>query len=141
MSMEYHQIRMLIGAIAFGFALPAGAQTPSDRPLPSQTPAVKPKPAAGQSASDRKLQPLPEPPPPPPGMELDSALEPQITIRRSAGETVEEFRVRGRLYMIKVTPAHGVPYYMIDEGGRGDFTRRDTYDTGTRPPMWVIHQW
>ena len=43
--------------------------------------------------------------------------------------------------MIKVTPAHGVPYYLIDESGRGDFTRRDTYDTGTRPPMWVIHQW
>jgi hypothetical protein len=29
---------------------------------------------------------------------------------------------------------------MIDERGDGNFTRRDTYDTGTRPPMWVIHQ-
>lgn len=87
-----------------------------------------------------KLEPLPEPPPPPPGMELDPALEPQVTIQKRGTETVEEFRIGGRLYMIKVTPAGGPPFYMIDERGDGNFTRRDTYDTGTRPPMWVIHQ-
>lgn len=141
MSMEYHLMRMLAGVIALGLALPAQAQNPGDRPLPAQTQTAKPKPAAGQSAPDRKLQPLPEPPPPPPGMELDATLEPQVTIRRRTEETVEEFRIGGRLYMIKVTPTHGVPYYLIDEGGRGDFIRRDSYDTGTRPPMWVIHQW
>ena len=43
--------------------------------------------------------------------------------------------------MIKVTPAHGVPYYLIDQGGKGEFVRFDSYDTRTRPPMWVIHQW
>jgi len=41
--------------------------------------------------------------------------------------------------MVKVTPAHGVPYYLLDQDGKGDFTRRDNLDTGTRPPMWVIH--
>ena len=124
-----------VAALAFGFVLPAAAQNPADRPLPAQAPAPKGKPAAG------KLQPLPEPPPPPAGMELDPSLEPQVTIRKGAKETVEEFRIRGRLYMIKVTPFHGVPYYLIDESGKGDFSRRDGYDTGTRPPMWVIHQW
>ena len=43
--------------------------------------------------------------------------------------------------MVKVTPAHGKPYYLVDTVGKGDFTRHDSYDTGTRPPMWVIHQW
>ena len=130
-----HLLPLAIAALAFGFVLPAAAQNPGDRPLPGQAPAAKGKPAAG------KLQPLPEPPPPPPGMELDPTLEPQVTIRKSAKETVEEFRIRGRLYMIKVTPSHGVPYYLIDDSGKGDFSRRDSYDTGTRPPMWVIHQW
>ncbi len=138
--MKPRRIPIAIGAIALSLALEAAAQSPGDRPLPAQTPAVKPKPAAAAPA-DRKLQPLPEPPPPPPGLELDPSLEPQVTIQRRGTETVEEFRIRGRLYMVKVTPAHGVPYYLIDENGRGDFARRDTYDTGTRPPMWVIHQW
>jgi len=127
------RIHCLAGALALALALPAMAQSPGERPLPAQTPAPKPKPA------DRKLQPIPEPPPPPPGFELDPSLEPQVTIQRRGTETREEFRIRGRLYMVKVTPAHGVPYYLIDENGRGDFTRQDSYDTGTRVPMWVIH--
>ena len=28
--------------------------------------------------------------------------------------------------MIKVTPAHGVPYYLVDREGDGKFTRDDT---------------
>ena len=86
------------------------------------------------------LQPVPEPPPPPKGFELDPALEPQITIRQRGQETVEEHRIGGRLYMIKVTPAGGgTPYYMIDQQGDGKFTRQHPQDTGLRPPMWVIH--
>jgi hypothetical protein len=138
--MKHRQTRTWIAAFALAIAPMAAAQSPADRPLPAQTPPIaKPKPAA-QPPGDRKLQPVPEPPGPPPGLELDPSLEPQVTIQRRGTETVEEFRIRGRLYMIKVTPAHGVPYYLIDEYGRGDFARRDSYDTGTRPPMWVIHQ-
>ena len=125
-------MRIVIALLLLGIVLPSAAQSPSDRKLPTE-PAVQRKPAG-------KLQPLPEPPPPPPGFEPDPALEPQVTIQRRGTETVEEFRVNGRLYMIKVTPSHGVPYYLIDDVGRGDFSRRDSYDTGTRPPMWVIHQ-
>ena len=125
-------MRIVIALVLLGIALPAAAQSPSDRKLPTE-PAVQRKPAG-------KLQPLPEPPPPPPGFEPDPALEPQVTIQRRGTETVEEFRINGRLYMIKVTPGHGVPYYLIDDVGRGEFSRRDSYDTGTRPPMWVIHQ-
>src|SRR5262245_33273791 len=86
------------------------------------------------------LQPVPEPPPPPRGFELDPALEPQITIRQRGQETVEEHRIGGRLYMIKVTPANGgTPYYLVDQQGDGKFTRQNPHDTGLRPPMWVIH--
>jgi hypothetical protein len=125
-------MRLLFGILLFGIALSVAAQSPGDRRLPTE-PAAR-KPAA------KGLQPLPEPPPPPPGLEPDPALEPQVTIQRRGADTVEEFRLNGRLYMIKVTPAHGVPYYLIDDVGRGDFVRRDSFDTGTRPPMWVIHQ-
>jgi hypothetical protein len=128
-------MRILLAFFVMGMALAAHAQAPSDRALPTDQPAQR-KPAA----QTPQLQPLPEPPPPPPGLELDPALEPQVTIQRRGAETVEEYRVNGQLYMIKVTPSHGVPYYLIDDIGRGDFTRRDSYDTRTRPPMWVIHR-
>lgn len=85
-----------------------------------------------------KLEPLPEPPPPPPGM-VDPALEPQVTILKRGIDTVEEYRIAGRLYMMKVIPPTGAPYYLIDHRGDGNFTRHDSFDFGTRVPMWVIH--
>src|SRR5690349_7157199 len=92
-------------------------------------------------AADRpaNLQPAPEPPPPPPGQELDPALEPQVTIIIKGEDRIEEYRVAGKLYMVKVTPAHGIPYYLIDEKGDGRMSRQDSLDSGIRPPMWVIH--
>lgn len=94
---------------------------------------------AGAAAAQRAdLQPLPEPPPPPPGA-LDPDLEPQVTIRKKDGDTVEEYRVAGRLVMIKVTPAHGVPYILTDSKGDGSFTnRRDSLETPPGVPMWVL---
>ena len=88
-----------------------------------------------------KLEPLPEappPPPPPPAAENDPELEPQVTIIRRESETIEEFRVKGQLTMIKVTPRHGRPYYLVADGAEGAFVRRDSLDSGLRVPLWVL---
>ncbi len=87
------------------------------------------------------LQPAPDLPPPPDNFSLDPALEPQITIIKRGTDTVEEYRVSGKLYMLKVTPANGPSYYLIDEKGDGQMARQDSLDSGIRPPMWVIHSW
>src|SRR3954470_21082120 len=85
------------------------------------------------------LQPIPDPPPPPPGYELDPALEPQVTILKRGTDTVEEYRLAGKLYMIKVTPAHGVSYFLVDREGDGKFVRDDaSAGNNIRPPMCVI---
>jgi len=97
-------------------------------------------PVAAQQSKPPVLQPLPEPPPPPPGQELDPSLEPQVTIQKRGTDMVEEYRINGRLYMIKITPARGAPYYMVDQLGNGIFARQDSFDSGIRPPMWVIFQ-
>lgn len=104
----------LLSALLFATALPVAAQ---NRP-------------AG-------LQPLPEPPPPPPGI-VDSSLEPQVTIVKRGESTEEEFRMNGKLYMIKVTPPHGTPYYLIEPTGDGSWTRQEFLDPKLRVPMWVI---
>lgn len=97
-------------------------------------------PALAQQLPPR-LEPLAEPPPPPPGLELDPALEPQVTIIQKEAETVEEYRINGQLYMIKVIPKGGPPFYLVDYEGNGAFVRRDYLDSGVRPPMWLIFSW
>ncbi len=107
-------MRRLITVLLSAVALNAAAQTP----MP-------------------KLEPIPEPPPPPAGS-LNEALEPQVTITKRGEDKVEEFRISGKLYMLKVTPPHGVSYYLIDNQGDGKWSRQDSRDSGLRVPMWVI---
>ncbi|MDD4964221.1 MAG: DUF2782 domain-containing protein [Gallionella sp.] len=63
-----------------------------------------------------------------------------VTITKQSEQTVEEYRMGGRLYMIKVTPKGGVPYYLVDDRGDGKFARQESLDTGFRPPQWIIHR-
>jgi hypothetical protein len=77
---------------------------------------------------------------PPPALDANEPVdEPQVTITQKTEQTVEEFRVAGRLYMIKITPKEGKPYYLVDDVGDGKFARHDGLDSGVRPPRWVIH--
>ena len=107
--------------------------------------------AAAGFAAAQGLPPAPPPPPmppqteaqpeiapPPPGIAGDPELEPQITVTRKEGETVEEARVNGRLIWIKVTPRHGKPYFLIPDAGDGVLIRRDGFDPGLRVPLWVL---
>jgi len=88
--------------------------------------------AAGQPDN---LQPLPDAPPPPPGV-TDANEEPEITITKKGENTVEEYRIHGELYMQKITPAHGVPYYLMKEDQEGGWSRSD----GPNPPL-VVPKW
>ena len=87
-----------------------------------------------------KLEPAPEPPPPPPEVAADPDLQPQVTIIQLENETIEEYRVNGRLTMIKVTPRHGRPYFLVADGVNGAFVRRDSLDSGLRVPLWLLYE-
>lgn len=77
---------------------------------------------------------------PPAMVPLDDSLEPQVTIRKRGGNTIEEHRVNGRLFRIIVTPEHGVPYTLVDQHGDGNFLPLDATPGGpaVSVPMWVI---
>lgn len=94
--------------------------------------------AAQQASSAPKLEPLPEASPAPPEIANDPELQPQVTTIERENETVEEYRVNGRLNMIKVTPRHGRPYYLIADGASGGFTRHDSLDSGLKVPLWLL---
>ncbi len=89
--------------------------------------------------------PLVEPPPPPPipdRLEEGETLEPQVTIRTTPRGIVEEYRVHGRLVMIKVIPKRGYPYYLVDADGDGEL---ETTGHELAPqfliPAWVLYRW
>ena len=94
-------------------------------------------------------QPAPPPPPlpaeasvpPPPPLVTDPELEPQVTIIRRESETVEEVRIGGELKFVKVTPRHGVPYYLIPSPNGQQFIRRNSLDISVSVPLWVLLSW
>jgi Protein of unknown function (DUF2782) len=94
--------------------------------------------ATAQKTPPPNLEPLPEAPPIAPEIASDPELEPEITVIRRANETIEEYRVGGRLTMIKVTPKAGRPYYLVADGADGSWIRRDSLDTGLKVPMWLL---
>lgn len=79
------------------------------------------------------VKPVPDGPPSP-----NDA--PAVTIKPSGKGRVEEYRAHGRVYMLKITPKVGKPYYLIDQKGEGFFTRRDTLEGGLQPPMWKVKE-
>ena len=95
--------------------------------------------AAPVAAQTRNALP-PVPDAQPPAMiPLDLSLEPQVTIIKREGATVQEHRVNGKLFKITVTPEHGVPYTLIDNKGDGSFVPLETPGTPQLSvPMWVI---
>jgi hypothetical protein len=96
--------------------------------------------AYAQKPVPANLEPLPPPPASNAAQEEAPGDEPEITITKEAEQTVEEYRAGGKLYMIKITPKHGVPYYLVDEQGDGKFVRQESLDSGVRVPRWIIHQ-
>nr|MBL8456326.1 DUF2782 domain-containing protein [Zoogloeaceae bacterium] len=93
-------------------------------------------------AQQQALEPIPEPPPLPPGtVDEDESLEPEVTITQRGEDTVEEFRIRGRLYMVKVTPPHGVPYFLVDQTGSGTLVPFQSALPTLSVPMWIIRSW
>lgn len=87
-----------------------------------------------------KLEPLPEPPPPP--AVSDGDQEPEVTITQREDAQVEEYRVKGKLYMVKITPKVGKPYYLVDAKGDGVFSPYMPEDARKLSvPMWLIKSW
>ncbi|HXF78896.1 MAG TPA: DUF2782 domain-containing protein [Usitatibacter sp.] len=86
--------------------------------------------------------PLEDVPPPPPMITTTPEPEPQVTTRTEGGETIQEYRVNNKLYMMRVTPKHGAAYVLMDQKGDGTFTRLDTPITegNLRVPQWVLMQ-
>lgn len=77
-----------------------------------------------------------------PGPAIDEESEPEVVIRKRGENMVEEYRINGRLYKVKVTPSAGPAYYMVDSDGDGIMDQRfDKLGHGIETPQWVLFKW
>jgi len=71
-----------------------------------------------------------------------SDIEPAVTLRANESRTVQEYRVNNNLYMIKITPSVGAPYYLVDEDGSGDMAwNRGGSQLEDNVPQWALLSW
>lgn len=123
----------------------AAENVPPPPPLPSADKSIK-----GQ---DPVTGPAPKPAPIPvpevgqtgksiatiPGNKKKNRLKTELTIIPKKSETRTEYRAGGILYMIKITPKGGRPFYLVDLRGDGVFVRSDLTQKAVIP-MWLSEQ-
>ncbi|WP_111268216.1 DUF2782 domain-containing protein [Marilutibacter maris] len=65
-------------------------------------------------------------------------VDPQvIRSEQPNGDVIEEYRVNGRLQVVKVTPARGPVYYLQDRDGDG----RPDDGAPVSPVLWKLFEW
>ena len=71
-----------------------------------------------------------------------SVIEPNVTIKKHGNRVEEEYSVNNNVYMIKITPSSGPPYYLVDPEGSGDYEmRRHAAGMDIRVPQWSLISW
>ncbi len=94
------------------------------------------------TAAEPALEPVPDMAAPPTGADSAEELEPEVSIIRRDEETVHEYRVGGALYMVKIEPRNGPPYYLIDKDGDGSLeSRYNKLEPALLVPSWMIFRW
>jgi len=73
----------------------------------------------------------------------DEQIEPTVTIREEEDRLIEEYCINGRVYMVKITPRVGLPYYYIDTDGDGQLELDVDKQAlnPVQPVYWKIKEW
>jgi hypothetical protein len=85
--------------------------------------------------------PYPEAPALPPASYQGETVEPDITILETDRGLIYEYRVRGRLYMIRVQPPVGPPYFLLDTNGDGVMDVQQDRVWNNAVPQWLLFSW
>jgi hypothetical protein len=71
----------------------------------------------------------------------DDELETQITIIKKRNTLIEEYRRNGSVYMVKITPKSGYPYYLIDSDGDGSLETKKNHLEDHETVRWELFRW
>lgn len=90
--------------------------------------------SAQAAARPDNLQVLEDIPPPPKVIEGQPMETPKVNKYKKGEDTVEEYRISGELYMMKITPAKGPAYYLHRDQPNGEWVK-----DGPTPPVSIPH--
>lgn len=108
--------------------------------------------SAAAVADPQNAEDLARPPPIPPETEgdvpippkiQDEQIEPTVTIREEENRLIEEYSRNGQVYMVKVTPRGGKPFYYIDTDGDGrlELDEKQRALNPVQPVYWKVKEW
>jgi hypothetical protein len=71
-----------------------------------------------------------------------SLMEPEVTIRARDDGTITEYRLNGRLLVVKIQPKGAPAYYLRDSDGDGELdSRHSRLEPRILVPHWILFQW
>jgi len=102
-------------------------------PLLAQEDLEKPPPIPAEDAQEMPIPPKVQ----------DEHIEPTVTIREEEDRLIEEYYMNGQVYMVKITPEAGIPYYYIDTDGDGQLELDVDKQAlnPVQPVYWKIKEW
>jgi hypothetical protein len=112
-------------------------------PVFAQDDLAKPPPIPEESEDYVPLTPeTAEDVPIPPKIQ-EEQLAPTVRIIDEEDRRIEEYRRNGQVYMVKVTPNKGAPYYYIDTDGDGQLELDPAQQAlnPVQPVHWKIKEW
>jgi hypothetical protein len=125
--LSYKQWKLLpvLGAISAALLLQG--------PVLAQEDLEKPPPIPPESSGDVPIPPKVQ----------DEQIEPTVTIREEEDRMIEEYRYDGQIYMVKITPEGGIPYYYIDTDGDGNLELDIDQKAmnPVQPVYWKVKEW
>lgn len=102
----------------------AGAQTQNSSIVRQPPPALPAEPATTEEEDSRNIP------------------QPEVNIIHKKDQTIEEYRINGKVRYVKITPKKGKPYYLVDRDGDGELETRHS-DLDGVPPIneWILLEW
>jgi hypothetical protein len=95
--------------------------------------------AAAQMADDDEFLSAPRVPVPPTDFDR---VEPEVTIIETDEEVIYEYRVKGQVYMVKIDPIVGPPYYLLDTNGDGTLdVQQASPPENLSVQQWLLFSW
>ena len=103
----------------------------------------RPPPIPEESEDYQPLMPEPKEDVPIPPKVQQEQIEPTVRIIEEEERTIEEYTSNGTVYMVKITPKKGVPYYYIDTDGDGKLELDPSQQAlnPVQPVYWKIKEW
>jgi len=77
----------------------------------------------------------------PPAGYAGETVQPDVTILETDRGTVYEYRIKGQLYMVRIQPQLGPPYYLVDTDGDGILEARRDRVSDISIPQWILFSW